>query len=304
MEPEELIREAEAFLYPQPRPDPLSAAGPLEIGALEELAPSHRLLVFAGPGVVRCDAVTALRAFAATANLGVANSWGAKGLFEWQSPHHLGTVGLQERDFELCGFGSVDLILAAGVDPEETPRHRWALAPTVEIDPRSLATLRLTRRPWPVARPPLYDLLAGVVMPQYSSERRPPPPGRRIAELKARLGRSDRVAADPGTLAGFWVARAFPTTHLGSVVVPARPMAGFAAAAAVAGALRGHRVVGVTTAPIDEATSAVLDFAARRGIAAEVEAWGEGGVPVDWSPTEELIEIAGPIVAWGGVNLT
>lgn len=304
MDPEELIREADALLYPPARPSPSPGqGGAADVAAPDVLLATGRIVVFAGPGVVRSNAVPALRSLAARANIGVANSWGAKGLFEWQSPHHLGTVGLQERDFALCGFGACDAIVATGVDPEETPRHRWALAPVVEVDPFHLGTVRVAHHAGPIARPPLYERLAAIVMPQYGSDRLPPPPGRRIAELKARLGPGDRVAADPGTLAGFWVARAFPTTHLGSVVVPARPLAGFAAAASVAGARRGHRVVGVTTGPIDAATSTVLEYASQEGIAAEVEVWGEEGLPVDWSSTAELIALAGPIVAWGGLDL-
>lgn len=307
MEPEALIRQAAAILYPEDRPGVVAAGGRVagvpEHDAVTELPDEARILIFAGPGVMAGDAVSAVRALATKANIGVANSWGAKGLFEWQSPYHLGTVGLQERDFALCGFGACDLILATGIDPEETPPHRWALAPVMEVAPFRFATIRVKPRAQRIQRPPLYERLAALVMPQYDSDRQPPPPGRRIAELKARLAPADRVAADAATLAGFWVARAFPTTHLGSVIVPARAMPGFAAAAAVAGALRGCRVVGVTMGPMDEATAAVLEFAARRGVAVELEVWGEGGLAVDWSSTAEIVEIAGPIIAWGGIDL-
>lgn len=301
MELEELIRRTEAILYPPPPRSGRRGPKRPPVHVAGELRGIQRVVVFAGPGVIRAGAVEDLRRLAQRANVGVANSWGAKGLFPWDSPYHLGTVGLQERDFELCGFGQCDVLVATGIDPEETPRHRWAVGRVIEVDPSALSGLTWAPRPEPIERPPLYERLAAIVMPQYTSDRDPPPPGRRIADLKTRLGPGERVAADAATLAGFWVARAFPTTGLGSVVVPARRLPGFAAAASLVAARRGDRVIGVTTGPIDEATAAVLQMADEAGIAVELEVWGEGGIAVDWSCTEELIGIAGRIVAWGGV---
>jgi thiamine pyrophosphate-dependent acetolactate synthase large subunit-like protein len=308
MDPGAVVREAETLLrLSEASTGPVGSAGSQRLlrgPLLDRLSdPSSKVVVFAGPGVARSGAVAALRELAARANVGVANSWGAKGLFEWQSPHHLGTVGLQERDFELCGFPTCDVLIATGVDPEETPKERWETERVVEVDPGDLPRLRIARRSAAIARPALYQRLAEVVMPQYGSTRRPPPPGRLIADLRARLGPLDRVAAQPGTLAGFWVARAFPTTRLGSVIVPARRLPGFAAAASLAAARRGERVVGVTDGPIDDATAMVLELAAEEGVPVELEVWGEGGVEVDWSSTAALIEVAGPVVAWGGVAL-
>ena len=69
--------------------------------------------VLAGPGVVRTGRLDAVRAFAAAGGLGVANTWGAKGMFAWDSPHHLGTCGLQAHDFALLGFADVDLLVVS-----------------------------------------------------------------------------------------------------------------------------------------------------------------------------------------------
>jgi hypothetical protein len=85
------------------------------------------IVVLAGGGVVRGGAVPALRELAAVGHLGVLNTWTAKGVFEWTSPHHLGTAGLQARDFELAGLSDAALVVACGVDPAEAPRYRWAL---------------------------------------------------------------------------------------------------------------------------------------------------------------------------------
>jgi len=82
-------------------------------------ARTGRVVVLAGPGVIDDGALEGLRAFAAAGSLGVANTWGAKGVFAWDSPHHLGTCGLQANDFELLGFGDAGVIVATGLDPDE-----------------------------------------------------------------------------------------------------------------------------------------------------------------------------------------
>jgi thiamine pyrophosphate-dependent acetolactate synthase large subunit-like protein len=248
-----------------------------------------RIAVLAGPGVVQHAQVDALRRLAERGNLAVVNTWGAKGVFPWDDPHHAGTAGLQARDFELCGFGEVDLIVATGIDPDEAPYERFALAPVLAVEPAALDDLALARRTR-ITRPAIFDVLAAVCMPQYTSDADPPPPGRRIADLKATFGPHDRVAADAG-LAGFWVARAFPTTFLGSVLVPATREPGFAIRMARDAKLRGERVVAIVSDPVDDTDDI------------ELQVWGEGGLPVDWSPTETIIDAAGEIVAWGGLSV-
>ena len=119
--------------------------------------PDGRLVVLAGPGVVGTRSVDGLRAFAAAANVPVANTWGAKGVLPWDSPNHMGTCGLQARDFELLDFASYDAIVATGTDLAESPEARFALAPFVDIPPTALghlaaqatpsSELSITRRP-------------------------------------------------------------------------------------------------------------------------------------------------------------
>jgi hypothetical protein len=297
------------------------------------IAEAEAPMLFAGPGVVRTPgAAEALRALASRARLGVSNTWGAKGLFEWTSEHHTGTVGLQERDFELGGFAGSDLVVFAGIDPDESPPQRWAIAPALELPLDALrgsfAGIRV-RASGPIPRPPLFDLLARVVQPMYASDALPIAPARVIADLASGMLPGDRLSCDPG-LAGFWVARAFPTSEMGSVVVPALGAPGFAAAAALAVSLEDRpsaAPIALTVAPPDEATLSILEESERLGHPVVVEAWGEGGsfrsadehrsllgrarasgrasllqVPVDWSFTQDLLEVAGAIVAWGGVD--
>jgi hypothetical protein len=121
------------------------------------------------------------------------------------------------------------------------------------------------------------------------------------------------------------VARAFATTELGSVVVPATVAPGFAVAAAVAGAARHPRVrvTAVTTAPLDPVSARLMELARSLGLDVVVELWGGEAelpsvadhaallraararrgvqliaVPVDFGWTDALVEVAGPVVAW------
>jgi hypothetical protein len=287
-----------------------------------------RVLVFAGPGVVRAGAAENLRGLAEAVGLGVSNSWGAKGVFEWKSPHHLGTVGLQERDYELGGFHDADTIVATGIDPDESPRDRWAHGRVVTVPPAVLIGL-VTQ--WAghvdesaMERPPLFDLIAGVVQPQWQDERVPMAPARVLADLAEWMAPGDRLVADPGPV-GLWTARAFATTELWSVVVPATVAPGFAVAAAVAGAIRHPRVrvTALTAEPLHEMSARAMDLGRSLGVDLVVELWGAESelasapdhsvvlrqawarrgvqlvaVPVDFSWTDALVEVAGPVVAW------
>ena len=300
-----------------------------DAGQVQVLAPSMAELAMAvlvGPGVVRAGQVEGLHRFATEAGVGVVNTWGAKGVFVWDSPFHSGTAGLQERDFVLAGLPEAELVVVSGLDPAEVVAEGWRAGQVLEVEPHELATLAMrwpepTRRP---ERPRLYLELSEALRPTYVSDAVPLTPSRAAADLAAVLPPGGLVAADPGP-AGLWVARAVPTREPGSVVVPSLPVRGFAAAAAVIGGLDRRPTIGVVTDPLDDPSRALLALAERWGVPAVVEVWGADaelpaaaahadglraalatggvsvlGVPVDLSLTRLLVEVAGPVVAWGG----
>jgi hypothetical protein len=301
---------------------------PVEGAALEM---EGRVVVLAGPGVVDDGAVNGLRAFAAAGNLGVANTWGAKGVFAWDSPHHLGTCGLQARDFELLGFATVDAIIATGLDAGESPRERFALAPVVEVAPAELGALagrvRATGDPLPNE---LYVRLAAVAQPGYTDAKVPLHPARAVADLGAVLPDGGFVTAEPGP-AALWVARVFPTPALvpgrpRRVHVPSRRVRGAAARLARDAARAGRASVLVTAAPLDDASAAVVADSGDGTGSLTVVQWGADGdlasvdahrerladaiaaagvtdlnVPVALEDTALLLEAAGKVVAWGGL---
>ncbi len=303
-----------------------------EEALLHDVARAGRVVVLAGPGVVERRAVGALRALAATGRLGVLNTWGAKGVFHWQSRHHWATVGLQARDFELGGIPEADLVLAVGVDEREAPRHLWdGGAPVLEVAPEALGPLA---ERWPPATrdfpgvPPLRGRLAAVTQAGWSAAGTPLMPSRVTRHYAQVLGESGLVAADTGT-AGYWVARTFATTRLGSVLVPAVPMEGWAAACVLVARLAAplRPALAVVDGGAGEQGSAVLAEAARLGVGIGIEAWDEDEEPstpehhlarldalvspvpsaqiqstlaTDPSQLAEMVDAAGPVRAWTG----
>ena len=288
------------------------------------LADFHTL-VLVGPGVVRAGHVAGLRALADSLGCGVLNTWGAKGVFPWDDPHHFGTIGMQDRDVELSGLAEAELVITAGLDPLELPPERWmGSAQVLDVEPWQLSTLaHHWPDPGPVPEPPpLYRALSGALAGRYTSDDVPMAPARVVADLSAVLPSGGVVAADAG-VAGLWVARAFPTLEPGSVVVPAVAVRGIAAATALAAALAGRPALAVTTSPVDAVTEAVIDLAHRLEQSIVLEVWAERDsldradehrervadafdrpgvtrldVPVRFADTELLIDAAGPVVAW------
>jgi thiamine pyrophosphate-dependent acetolactate synthase large subunit-like protein len=289
-----------------------------------------RIVVLAGPRVIDEGALEGLRAFAGGGGLGVANTWGTKGVFAWDSPHHLGTCGLQARDFELLGWARAATILTTGLT-DEIDRDRYALAPVVDIPPADLADLAGMVRADSAPANELYPRLAAIAQPGYVDQKVPLHPARAAADLGATLPPGGLVAADPG-VAGLWVARTFPTPELAPgaprrVVVPARREAGIAARLASDAARAGRGAIAVTTSPLDADTRRLLDLATDEGLDLVVAAWGESGrlrdaddhrarlaaalatggvavvdVPVALDDTRLLVDAAGDVVAWGGID--
>jgi Thiamine pyrophosphate enzyme, central domain len=237
--------------------------------------PSVGFLV--GPGVLAH--VDGVRALAERLGVAAINTWGAKGVFRWDSPYHGGTAGLQARDFELAGLGEVDVLVTSGLDPAEVTSRPWeGRAEVVDVAPAGLAAFG---EAWPhppttPSRPRLYTDLAAVVGPLYED---PATPAARARALSLGLAPAGVVVAPPG-LVGFWVARTWPTVEPGSVIVPATTEPRRAERAAREAAAEGRPVLLVTDSSED-----------IPGV--EVVVWdGDLAIP------QALLDLAGPLVAW------
>jgi Thiamine pyrophosphate enzyme, central domain len=318
----------ESFVPPPPAPGD-NWVEPAE-DTVEAMGGASDLVLLAGPGVVAHGSVPGLHDLAVSAGVGVLNTWGAKGVFDWRSRHHLATIGLQADDFVLSGLDQADLIIATGLDHAESPDDRWRLAPALTIPPAGLAplaeridhTVRV-----PLTMPPLRARLAEVTQRGWAAATQPLAPSRATMHYAEQVAGGALVAADAGA-AGFWVARTLGTTRLGAVIVPSTSSPGFAAACVAVSLLRhpGRRALAVIDLAQSEATAEVAAAAATLGIRVPVEAWDPdgarldadahrerlrrlllGGVPAgsglctlatDPRQLSEMIEVAGPIVAW------
>ena len=308
-----------------PVDDDLDLSGRADGGVLTTLSPSLAdlsIVVFVGPGVAR-GSVDALRELAARGGFGVYNTWGAKGVFRWDSPFHFGTVGLQSRDLEFAGLDDVDLILTSGLDPAELGADPFAGRLVQDIVPWQLGAALAD---WPRAvrtvatRPALYGTISSIVTPSYEKDSGAVTPPRASLHLAGGAPDEGLVVSDAGT-AGFWLARTFPTGVVGSIVVPAIRQPGFAAAAAIVCGLDGRPCIAVTDEVLDEMSRAALDLAVRLDVPVSIQMWGSGtttpdehlqltrdgfagagrvdSVGLDMSGFEELVGALGPVVAWG-----
>lgn len=310
----------------------VAACVPVEAGPrwvpfeADALAQAEAPVALVGPGVIADRVVADLHALAASANLGVLNTWGAKGVFDWRSRHHLATVGLQALDFELGGVAGADTVVTIGLDPQEVERRWWALAPVVDVPTAAVGPLAeaWSRPRGDLAVPPLRARLAAVTQDGWARTAAPLPPSRVTMHYAATV---DLVAADAG-LAGYWVARTFGTTEPGRVIVPAQRQPGFAAACALVARLRqpGRPVLAVVDATDAEIVDRVLASAAALGVALPVEVWDAGGpaldadahvdrlraivahprpapapLATDQGQLRAMVEAAGEVVAWGGL---
>jgi thiamine pyrophosphate-dependent acetolactate synthase large subunit-like protein len=269
----------------------------LPVRALEPGEPFAADFVLAGHGVIAAGAVGDLNTFAERTGLGVLNTFTSKGMFRWDSPYHLGTGCLQERDLQLAGARPQSPILIVGVDVEEC---RPALLRATGVDPERLAdsawravtvadlqtAAQHVRPTWgapptPPPQPEMFTVMWNLAQPLYRLEDAPLNPARAASDLVAALGAEGVVCAEAGR-SGWWVARTVPTTRLGSVQVPASARPGLAVERAVAVARSGAPAVAVVDGPLGPAASESIAYARAHNLPLVVEIWDEGdGEPLD-----------------------
>jgi acetolactate synthase-1/2/3 large subunit len=255
-----------------PLPEP--AAREL-LEAAELICAARNPIVLAGNGVLRARAAPALREFTRATGIPVAETFMGKGALDCADPYALGTVGLQERDYELAGFDDADVVIAVGYDlVEHAPAHWNArrdkaivvidsvaaeidayFTPAVELLGdlyqvllRLAEECRNTRDPRP--QPPVCRL-RNLVSERLAASRRddafPVCPPRALWELRQALGASDMLISDVG-MHKLWIARMFGA-HEPNTVLIANGLAGmgFALPSAIAAKLAHpeRRVVAV-----------------------------------------------------------
>ena len=227
---------------PEPSPEELQTA-------LGVIRGAERPIVLAGNGVARTGAAAALRAFAYTTGIGVAETFMGKGMLDYEDPRALGTVGLQSRDYALAGFEDADVVITAGYDLVEHAPANWnpgkdkrivcidTVAPEVdehfmtEVDLIGDLSHILTRlaeelagTTWATEDSRLNEIVLGRFEAAKDDDAFPMQPPRALWEIRRALGRRDILISDVG-LHKLWIARMFPA-HEPDTVFIANGLAG------------------------------------------------------------------------------
>jgi acetolactate synthase I/II/III large subunit len=217
--------------------------------AAQAIRTASNPIVLAGNGVARNRAAPALREFARTTGIGVAETFMGKGALDFEDAHALGTVGLQSRDYALAGFEDADVVITVGYDLVEHAPENWnprgdktivAIDTTQsEVDAHYITAIelvgdlyhilsRLTDELRDVHHGPPDSRLDDIVLGRFEAGRDddafPVQPPRALWEIRQALGRHDMLISDVG-LHKLWIARMFPA-HEPDTVFIANGLAG------------------------------------------------------------------------------
>jgi acetolactate synthase-1/2/3 large subunit len=211
--------------------------------AAEIIDAAESPIALAGNGAIRAHAGRALRAFAHTTGIPVAETFMAKGLLDYEDPHALGTVGLQSRDYAMAGFEDADVVVAIGYDLVEHAPEHWNpkadkqiividsvaaeidefFVPEVELIgdiTHVLARLAAGCKRTTVASDSsgLRSLTLRALNDARDDEHFPMRPPRVLWDIRDALGANDILVSDVG-LHKLWIGRMFPAHEPGTVLI-------------------------------------------------------------------------------------
>ena len=283
-----------ALRYALGLPVPVTGGHPLHCSISRAVAPRCS----PGRGCYATARSTACASSPPRRNIGVANTWGAKGVFNWDSPHHLGTCGLQAHDFELLGFGELDLLWIVGLDPDESPPRALRARCADRADPtRGPCSVRDASRSVVVSRSRHHRSSSGSPRSRNPATSTNGSPAIRPARSwRSSSGwhpvRSSRRSRDPrgsGSRARSPPTRRAPSSSRRSLRRASESRSPLAAARA------GLDATAVAVEPLDDTTRALSTSPQQLDVPLTVEVWGDD---VDLSLTSLLVDAAGPVVAW------
>lgn len=222
--------------YPRPAQDAVLQAAKI-------IARAERPMILSGNGVIRRQAAADLREFAARAGIPAANTFMAKGIMGHDNPLARLTVGLQNRDYEMCGLDAADVVITVGYDLVEVSPRLWNprgdkliihidtlpaevdehYQPAVEIVSEIGEALRaLAAVCTPGTTPSDSSRLKGLVLSELEAHvgdpSMPMKPQRILAEMRRVMADDDLLISDVGAHK-LWVARLFPAGRPGSVII-------------------------------------------------------------------------------------
>jgi acetolactate synthase I/II/III large subunit len=241
--PEDQLRievDAEPLRVQQPPvPEPLER----QIAKAAEILKSARSpVILAGNGVVRSFASEALTRFVDRLNIPVSNTFMAKGVVPYTNPHSLQTVGLQDRDYVLCGIERADVVITVGYDIVEYPPSLWnpeADKKIIHIDTLpaevdkayiievgvvgdiSIALNELSERV-PAFQDSyttkLRELILGEIETYSADDSYPMKPQRILSDVRSFLSDDDIIISDVGAHK-MWIARLYPCSKPNTCII-------------------------------------------------------------------------------------
>lgn len=287
---------ATPLAYPPPRLQDVQRAAAL-------IAEATSPVIIAGNGVLRRSASRELQALAEKVHIPVAETFMGKGSLDYR--HHLSlmAVGLQDRDWIMCGLDRADLVIAVGYDMVEYAPRGWNphkdktiihldnspaeiqehYAPAVEIIAdvceglEALADACEGRRPMP-RHAALRGIILGELEQYRSDDSFPMKPQRLVADLRAALGEDDILVSDVGAHK-LWLARLYPAICPNTILISNGLAAmGIAVPGALAAKLvhPDRRVVAVAGDGSFLMTGSELETAKRLGTPFVTVVWVDG----------------------------
>jgi acetolactate synthase-1/2/3 large subunit len=93
--------------------------------AVELIEQSNRPVILAGNGVTREQSAEQLEKFVNRLKIPATTTFMGKGNIPADNDLYIGSVGLQRKDYLMCGFDVADLVICVGVDPVEYSPRLW-----------------------------------------------------------------------------------------------------------------------------------------------------------------------------------
>ena len=166
-----------------------------------------------------------------------------KGSIDYRNPLSLFTVGLQARDWIMCGFDRADVVIAIGYDFVEYSPDKWNYnkdkkiihldvvtseideyyIPEVEITAEIRDSLKaLTSLLKGKKKFKIYTTLRETILKELTEFKNdnsfPMKPQKVVSDLRAALGPEDILISDVGAHK-LWIARMFPTHRPNTVLI-------------------------------------------------------------------------------------
>lgn len=222
--------------YPLPNPNAIKKAASI-------IKQAKNPIILVGNGVTRRRAAAELKEFAERLQIPITNTFMGKGSIDYRNPLSLFTVGLQARDWIMCGFDRADVVIAIGYDFVEYSPDKWNYnkdkkiihldVVTSEIDEYYMPEVEIVAeiRDSLKALTPLlkgkkkfkiYTTLRETILKELTEFKNdnsfPMKPQKVVSDLRAALGPEDILISDVGAHK-LWIARMFPTHKPNTVLI-------------------------------------------------------------------------------------